>query len=48
MRDAELKYEIIEKHAYSLVQALKAFKVYLLHSSIIAYVLNSVVKTVLA
>ena len=47
MRDAELKYDIIEKQAYYLVQALKAFRVHLLHSSIIAYVPNSVVKIVL-
>jgi len=47
MRDAELKYDIIEKKSYSLVQALKAFRVYLLHSSIITYVPNSVVKIVL-
>jgi len=47
MRDAELKYDIIEKQAYALIQALKAFKMYFLHSPITAYVPNSVVKIVL-
>ena len=47
MRDAELKYEIIEKRAYALIQALKSFRMYVLHSPIIAYVPNSAVKIVL-
>ena len=47
MRDAELKYDIIEKQAYALVQALKYFRMYVLHSTIIAYVPNNAVKTVL-
>ena len=48
MRYAELKYDIIEKHAYALVQSLKYFRMYVLHSTIIAYVPNSSVKIVLA
>jgi len=47
MRDAELKYDIIEKQAYSLVQALKAFRTYVLHSPINAYVPNNTVKIIL-
>jgi hypothetical protein len=35
LRDAELKYNIMEKHAYALVKALKYFRVYVLHSKII-------------
>jgi hypothetical protein len=30
LRDAEVKYDIIEKQAYALVKALKAFRVYVL------------------
>jgi hypothetical protein len=38
LRDAELKYNIMEKQAYAMVKALKAFRTYVLHSKIIAYV----------
>ena len=47
LRDAELKYSLIEKQAYALVKALKAFRVYILHSKIIAFVPSIVVKYVL-
>ena len=47
MRETQLKYDIIEKQAYALVQALKYFRTYVLRSSITAYVPNNVVKTVL-
>ena len=47
MRDVELKYNIIEKKAYGLIQALKSFRMYVLHSPITAYVPNSAVKIVL-
>ncbi len=47
MRDSKLKYDIIEKQAYALIQALKSFSMYVLHSPITAYVPNSVVKIVL-
>ena len=47
MRDVELKYDIIEKHAYDLVQDLKTFQTFSLHSPITAYVPNNVVKTIL-
>ena len=47
MRDVELKYDIMEKQAYALIQALKALRTYVLHSHITAYVPNHVVKIVL-
>eukprot|EP00253_Pinus_taeda_P030713 PITA_30713 len=47
LRDAALKYNIIEKQALALVKALKDFRVYILHSHILAYVPNTVVKDVL-
>ena len=48
LRDAPLKYNIMEKQAYALVKALKDFRVYILHSHIIAYVPNIVVKDILS
>eukprot|EP00253_Pinus_taeda_P008689 PITA_08689 len=47
MKDVELKYDIIEKQAYALIQALKSFKMYVLHSPITAYVPNGAMKIVL-
>jgi len=47
IRDATLKYNIIEKQALALVKALKDFRVYILHSHILAYVPNTAVKDVL-
>jgi hypothetical protein len=47
LRDSELKYNILEKHAYALVKALKSFRAYVLHSKIIAYVPSSIVKDIL-
>jgi hypothetical protein len=47
LRDAELRYEIMEKQAYALVKALKAFRVYVLHSKISAYVPSTSVKDIL-
>ena len=47
LRYAELKYSPIEKHAYALVKALKAFHIYIVHSKVIAFVPNIVVKDVL-
>ena len=46
-RDGELKYDIMEKQAYTLVKALKYFKVYILHSHIIAHVPTSAIKGIL-
>lgn len=37
LRDAELKYIIIEKHAYSIVKDFKAFRECVFHSKMIAY-----------
>ena len=37
----------MEKQAYSLVKALKFFRIYVLHSKVISYVPNVVVKDVL-
>jgi hypothetical protein len=47
LRDSELKYDIMEKHAYALVKSLKSFRVYVLQSEIIAYVPSSAVKEIL-
>jgi hypothetical protein len=47
LRDAELRYEIMEKQAYALVKALKSFRVYVLHSKITAYVPSTSVKDIL-
>ena len=47
LRDAEVKYDIMEKKAYALVKSLKAFRVYVLHSNIIAYVPLATVKDIL-
>ena len=47
LRDAELKYNLIETEAYALVKSLKSFRVYILHSKVIAYVPNIAVKDVL-
>eukprot|EP00253_Pinus_taeda_P005641 PITA_05641 len=47
IRDAPLKYQIMEKQAYALVKAIKDFRIYILYSHVIAYVPNSVVKHIL-
>eukprot|EP00253_Pinus_taeda_P011220 PITA_11220 len=47
LRDAELRYDIIEKRAYALIKSLKVFRVYILHSKIIPYVLSTAIKDVL-
>jgi hypothetical protein len=47
LRDVELKYDILEKQAYTMVKALKAFRTYVLHSKIISYVPTSSVKDIL-
>ena len=47
LRDGELKYDIMEKQAHALVKALKYFRIYILHSHIIAYVPIIVVKSIL-
>jgi hypothetical protein len=47
LRDAPLRYDIMENQAYALVKALKEFRMYILHSHVIAYVLNKSVKDIL-
>ena len=47
LRDAELRYDLIEKQAYALIKSLKAFIIYILHSKVTAYVLSALVKYVL-
>jgi hypothetical protein len=47
LRDAEIKYDIMEKQAYALVKSLKDFRVYVLHSKVIAYVPSASVKEIL-
>jgi len=47
IRDEALKYNIIEKQALALVKALKDFRVYILHSHILAFVPNAAIKDVL-
>ena len=47
LRDAELRYDIIEKQAYALLKYLKAFRIYILHSKVIAYVPSASINDVL-
>eukprot|EP00253_Pinus_taeda_P010709 PITA_10709 len=47
LRDAPLKYQIMEKQAYALVKAIKDFRLYILYSHVIAYVPNFAVKDIL-
>ena len=47
LRDSKLKYNVIKKKAYALVKTLKDFRVYLLHSHVIAYVPNANAKDIL-
>ena len=48
LRDAPLKYNIMEKQAYALIKALKDFRVYILHSHTVAYVPSIIVKDILS
>eukprot|EP00253_Pinus_taeda_P013835 PITA_13835 len=47
LANAELKYNILEKQAYALVKAVKDFRIYVLHSHIVAYMPNTVIKDIL-
>lgn len=47
LRDAPLKYKIMEKQAYALLKAIKDFRIYILYSHVIAYVPNTVIKDIL-
>ena len=48
LRDTPLNYNIMEKQALALVKALKDFRVYILHSHIIAFVPHTIVKDILS
>lgn len=47
LRYAPLKYNIMEKQDFSLIKALKDFRVYIFYSHIIAFVPHTVVKDIL-
>jgi hypothetical protein len=47
LRDAEVRYEIMEKQAYALVKSLRDFRVYVLHSKVTAYVPSASMKDIL-
>ena len=47
LRDAPLKYNIMEKQAFALIKALKDFRVYIIHSHTVAYVPSVAVKDIL-
>jgi hypothetical protein len=42
-----MRYDIMEKKEYDLVKSLKDFRIYVLHSKIIAYLPSSLVKEIL-
>ena len=48
LQNAELKYPMFEKQAYTLVKSLKHFRVFIGYSKVIGYVPNSEVKVVLS
>ena len=47
LRDAPLKYNILEKQAFALIKALKDFRVYIIHSHTVACVPSVAVKDIL-
>ena len=47
LRDASLKYNIMEKQAFALVKAIKYFRIYILYSHVMSNVPNAVVKDIL-
>ena len=47
LRDAPLRYNIMEKQAFDLIMAFKDFRVYILHSPIVVYVPSAAVKDIL-
>lgn len=47
LRDVELNCSVMEKLAYAMVQSLKDFRVYIIHSHIIAFLPNTMVKDIL-
>jgi hypothetical protein len=47
LRDVKLKYDLMDKQAYALVKDLNSFRVYVLHSKVIAYVPSVAVKKII-
>eukprot|EP00253_Pinus_taeda_P032279 PITA_32279 len=47
LKEAKLRYDLIEKQAYALIKSLKAFRIYILHSKEVVYVPSALVKYVL-
>jgi hypothetical protein len=47
LRDAKLRYNILENESYAMVKDLKSFRTYVPHSRIIAYVPTSSFKDIL-
>ena len=47
LRDSTLKYNIMEKQAYSCVKVLKEFRVYILHSHSTVFVPSVAIKDIL-
>ena len=47
LRDATLKYDIMDNQAYALIRALKEFRVYILHSHVISHVPSASIKDTL-
>ena len=47
LKKHELNYTQIEKHAFSMVKALKQFMYYILHSHSVVYVPETIVKSIL-
>lgn len=47
LRDAALKYNIMDKQYFALAKAIKGSRVYILYSHIVAYVPNPIVKDTL-
>jgi hypothetical protein len=48
LQNAELKYPMVEKHAYALLKSLKHFRVFVGYSKVIGYVSYSAFKDVLS
>ena len=48
LQNSELKYTIMEKQAYALVNSLKHFRTYVGYSKVVGYVPHSVVKDILS
>ena len=47
LRDSPLRYNIMEKQDFALIKPLKDFRVYILHSHIVAYVPSITLKDIL-